>query len=174
MNKSIFIGTIVAVVMALVVTGYAYAQNPTPTGQDAPAFGPGMRGGRGSGMGMHGGWGGSQAGAENPLRIYMQAALAESFGLTTDQLESLHAEDQTLWQYAADQGLSTDEFNAKMSAARTAALQAAVADGVITQEQVDWMQQRMGQRGSMSNGQCTGMGSGGRGGGKWQEQTPQP
>ncbi|MFZ6028572.1 MAG: hypothetical protein ACOYYS_12720 [Chloroflexota bacterium] len=93
-------------------------------------------------------------GADSPLRDYMQAALADAFGLTVDELDALEADGKTLKDVAIEQDLSVADYKAKKEAARQAALEQAVADGAITQEQADAMQNH------------TGMGCGGKGGGR--------
>ena len=81
-----------------------------------------------------------------------------------------------MWQVAEAQGFSQEEIQEKMLAARTQALEAAVAAGALTQEQADWMSQHMGQRGAngMGPGNCPGMGGAGnarRGPGwRWNDQ----
>ncbi len=84
-----------------------------------------------------------------------------------------------MWQIAEAEGLSLEKFTMVMSEARTQALADAVAQGLITQEQADWMSTRMGSRmmgqgarGGYSQGGCTtgagdrcpwvGVGAGGR------------
>jgi hypothetical protein len=95
------------------------------------------------------------------LHNYMEAAIAAEFGLTEEQLEQQHAAGKTMMDLASELGLKVEDFEAKMTAARTKALEQAVADGAITQEQADWMQQHMGPKGMMG-----GFGKGGcKGGG---------
>jgi hypothetical protein len=79
-----------------------------------------------------------------------------------------------MYSVAQAQGLSDDEFTTLMVDARTKAMELAVADGVVTQEQADWMSQRMEQRqeAGFGPGNCP-MHSGGfgPGGGQgWQNQ----
>jgi len=88
----------------------------------------------------------------------MHAILAEKLGLSVAELDALIAEGKTVVQIAEEQGLSADEITTLMQEARSAALDQMVADGVITQEQADWMEQRgagmMGGRGYSSDGGC--------------------
>lgn len=160
----ILIALVAAVAFAAGYAGLAFAQGPQATPvADSAAFG-----GRGGMMGGRGGMG--QMGANGALQPYMQAEMAAAFGLTTDELTALHTEGQTLWDVAQEQSLSAEEFQAKISAARSAALEKAVADGVITQEQADWMSQRMGQH--AGSGECTGMTGGQHGRGGRGQQAP--
>lgn len=111
---------IAALGVSQVAKAAAGAPTPTPEGQ-APAVGA-----VGYGHGL--------------LEPYMEQAMAKAFGLSTDELEALHQSGTSLWAYAAQQGLSAEEIRAKMEQAREEAIQAAVADGVLTEQQAEWMQ----------------------------------
>ncbi len=186
MKKILIVSAVViALVAALGVAGYAYAKTQLPFLSGNIPYGTGMMGqysGPGGGMGgwrANGGRGGGMGGwyAEGeygPLHEYMQAAIAEEFDLSVEELQALHDDGKTLWAYAQEQGMTQEEFAEKMLAARTQALQAAVADGVITQEQADWMLERMNQMWQNGGGfgPCGGGGhfggpGRGRGGGRW-------
>jgi uncharacterized protein YidB (DUF937 family) len=168
MKKTLLVtGIILAILAALAVAGFAFAQKPTPT---AP-FGPGMMGGRGSGM-----MGGLRTeDGFGPMHETMQDALAAALGLTPEELEERYAAGDTAWTIAQEKGLTQEEFIQLMSEARGKALEQLVADGVLTQEQADWMQARMGTRlqngyGDGSSG-CMGAGiNGRRGPGRWNTQ----
>jgi len=160
MRKILIIGTLVGVVvLALGAAGLAFAQTETPPAPTSPGFGSGMMGGRGGFGGM---MGGNRTGVEGPLHEYMIAAFAEALGLTPEELETRREAGETLGQVAEAQGISSEEFATLWVEARTAALEQAVADGVITQEQADWMIQRMAQRQAAGfgpgSGTCTGAG----------------
>ena len=92
----------------------------------------------------------------------MIAAFAEALGLTPEELETRRDGGETLWQIAEAQGISSEDFATLWTDARTAALEQAVSDGVIAQEQADWMIQRMAQRQAAGfgpgSGACTGAG----------------
>lgn len=177
--------------ITLVILGFAgvaYAQTQTPSNPDCP-YGcpaPGQNGsarqtwGRGTGMmgqsyGMMGGrWAGSDpdqgiSGEEGPLHDYMIAAMAEAFGITPEELESRHDAGETMWDIAQSQGLNAEQFSSQMLHARSDALSQAVADGVLSQEQADWMLSHMNRMGSFGYGAgssgCPGMGGGS---GSWQ------
>jgi hypothetical protein len=172
MKKLVLIGSLVIVaVVALAVAGFAYAQEPQPT-QPVPfgqGYGPGMmgRGGRMGRGGMMGGWNQSGDGQYGPMHEYMVGAMAEALGMTDEDLDGELATGKTMWQVAEAKGLSVEEFQNLMVDARQAAVAKMVADGVLTQEQADWMLSRMqgmwGQGGAQ--GGCP-MHGGGYGGGR--------
>jgi hypothetical protein len=176
MKKSLMIGAIaiaVVAVLALGVTGWAYAQDGQPV---APYNGGG---GWMGGRGMHG-WAGD--GQYGPMHDYMFPAMADAFGLTEAELQAAHDEGKTLWDIAQEQGLTFEEFQTRMLEARRQAFEQMVAEGVISQEQASWMLERMsGARsggygpGMMGGGGCggypsAGFGSGMRNGGRWNNQ----
>ena len=125
-----------------------------------------MRGGRGGGGMMSSAYDGEYG----PMHETMLTAFAEAFGLSVDEIETRHAAGETMWQIAEAQGYSFEEFTTLMLEARTTALEQAVAAGLLTQEQADWMLSRWGGQGS-GTGTCQGGtlrgGMGGRGGGRW-------
>lgn len=111
------------------------------------------------------------------LHDYMEAAIAAEFGLTEEELEQRHAAGETLMDLASEQGLTVEDFTVKMTAARTSALEQAVADGVITQEQADWMKKHMGPNGMMGGfgrGGCNGGGMRGPGMGRGMQRFSPP
>ncbi|MEA3349717.1 MAG: hypothetical protein U9Q82_03765 [Chloroflexota bacterium] len=143
MKKIFMIVAVVSVVaLALGAAGYASAQGNVP-----PQPGSAKNG---------------------ALQAYIQPAIAEAFSLTVDELNALHDSGTTIQQYAEEQGMSAEEIQAAMQTAFASATNAAVADGVITQEQADFMQDRMAQRSKDGFGPgsagCDGNGS--RGGGQ--------
>lgn len=177
MKKLMVFGAIVLVaVLALGVAGFAYAQSPAPQTPVAP-FGAGrmyqqnpngyagaLGARRGGPMGMRGFQGQAVDGTYGPLHEYQIEALAQAFGLTTDQIEAAHDNGQTLWDLVQTQNpdMTVEQFQSTMQEARTTALQNAVADGVISQTQADWMLQRMSYRQANGfgpgSGACTGAG----------------
>jgi hypothetical protein len=186
MKKILIVGSLVFVLaLTLGVAGYAYAQarnlpifqsSSGPVmmnGQWNAGFGPRM-----GGRGMHGGAGpvvmgqqgfagcGMMAGGEDcPLHNDMIAALAEGLGLTSEDLETRLENGETVWTIAEQKGLTLEQFRTLLTEARTTAVNQAVADGVITQEQADWMLDRMGQMGQGGFGRGM-MGARGLNGGK--------
>lgn len=175
MAKNILIFLAGAVVTALVLgaAGFVYAQTQNPPNAPYGGYPGGMMGGRGFHGGMMGGWrAGADADYEGPMHDAMIAALAEALDVTPAELEEAHDAGQTMWQFAEAKGLTADEFSQIMIAARTKALEQAVADGTITQAQADWMIQRMSQAqaNGFGMGACGGFRQGGfRGGpgGRW-------
>lgn len=184
MKKISIITAIVFVLLAaLAVAGMAFAQTQTPP-EPAQPYGGGSAWGAGYGMmspgsGMMGGrWNRGyrdQASPDSygPMHEPMIAAMAEALNLTPEELEARHDAGETMWDIAQDLGLTQEQFQAAMIQARTEALSQAVADGTISQEQADWMLERMNRMGSGGYGPgaggCTGMGGGfqgrpGRGG----------
>ena len=165
MKKLLTVSAIVVLaILILGVAGFAYAQSQTPPTPDAP-YGRGMMGGwgnRGSGSGMMGRWG---AGGYGPMHEYMEDAFAEALGISHEDLEARLDAGETMWSIAQAQGLSEDEIAKLMVDARTKALEKAVADGVLTQEQADWMSQHMGQAqdAGFGPGTCHGFSGPGRG-----------
>ncbi len=95
-------------------------------------FGPGgMMGGRGVGQG------------KGIMRDYMISAFADSVGLTVDQVNTRLSNGETFKEIALAQGKTEADLPALVSQVRQAALDKAVADGVITQAQADLMLERM-------------------------------
>lgn len=96
-----------------------------------------------------------------PLMLHeeMQAVIADALGITVAELEAARAEGKRLPELAAESGVALEDVQTAVQAAHEAAIQQAVEDGLITQEQADWMLQRH------NNGMGMGMGMGMPGGG---------
>ncbi len=154
MNKWI-IGLVAVAIVGLVLgtAGVVAAQSGTP------GSGYGMMGGRG-GWGMMGQYGTGQTGL---LHDEMIAAYAEALGLSVEDLNARLANGETMAQIASAQGLTVEEFRTLMLDARNKAIDKAVQDGTLTQEQADWMKTR-------SNRMMGGYGA--RGGGRGQYANP--
>jgi hypothetical protein len=75
--------------------------------------------------------------SDDPLHTYMQAAIAEAFGISVDELESMQEAGTTLKDLAIEQNLTVAEFKSRKEASRLSAIEAALADEVITQDQAD-------------------------------------
>jgi len=143
--KKVWIGIVLVgvLVAAFAATGLVLAQAGAPQG---------TQGNSQFGMGLHGMMANSQGLArtgEGPLHDYMVAAFADQLGLTVDEINQRLSDGEHMVDIALDQGLTLDEFRALMLDIRAQALEQAVADGVITQEQADWMSTRGGMRGGM-------------------------
>lgn len=153
MKKTIVVLLLTVAALAVFTTGIAVAQAPQP-----PTGGTGL-GTRGTGDG--------------PLHTYMINAFAQALGISPIDFEARREAGQTAYQVAQSLGFSADQIPALLSNARTQALNAAVADGVITQQQADWMKSRAA---GMGLGICDGTGSHagvriGRGG-RWSQVNP--
>lgn len=150
--KKYFFSIIVIAILSLALAGMASAQAPYPPQPESPEgyFGRGMMGswsGRGAGM-LGRGWRASEsAGAEEygPMHDQMIAALAQAFDISVQELEARHEAGETMWSIAEDLGLSIEQFRDLMLQARDQALSQAVDDGILSQEQYQWMQARMNQ-----------------------------
>lgn len=166
MKKSIVIALALAAVAGLFIVGVTFAQG------ENPPFGHGPGDGTGS------------------LHEYMEKAMADALGLSLKEFEARHDAGETFYDIAISKGFAADEIQTLMQNARAAALDAAAANGVVTQEQAEWMQSRGFGRGGGSYGpgfpneECPmygdgtnfegrgpGMMNGSRGGGRWQNQS---
>ncbi len=184
MKKIWILVAVVAIsLVALGAAGLAYAQTQTPPENTAnppvPLYGPGMmgRGARmGGGMGpgmMMGGWG--QTGEYGPMHEYMLAAFAETLGISAEELQAELDAGETMWTIVAAQGISEEDFAQLMLDTHAQAIELALADGAITQEQADLMLEHsryMAENGmGFGNGHCMGRPRGGRGMmGRWNAQ----
>ncbi len=77
----------------------------------------------------------------------MQATIAGALGLSVEELEAMKAEGKRLPQIAEEQGVEMSAVQEAVKAAHAAAIQQAVEDGTITQEQADWLLEHGGKRG---------------------------
>ncbi len=150
-----------AVGLSLAVLGVAlFAVSPALAQEPAPTPGPG---GRGYGPGMMGGGPGYMA----QYRDQMHAAVAEALGMTVEELNAEMAAGKMMWQIAEERGVSVEDVIAAKQAARAEVLAQLVEDGVISQEQADWMLSRMQARtqgqGGYGPGMMGGFQRGGRG-----------
>ena len=125
MKKTFMLAFVLAAVTGLIFAGSAFAQGNTPPtfGNRGPADGTGL------------------------LHDYMSNAMAEVLGVSVEELQASHDAGETFYDFALASGYTADEITLLMQDARTSALNAALADGVITQEQFDFMQSRGAGRG---------------------------
>jgi hypothetical protein len=124
MKKTLLIIVLIVLTLGVVGVGVAFAQG----GQ--PPYGSmmgNMMGGRGYGL-MH---------------DYVEKALATKLGLTEKQVEDELAAGKPMFQIALDNGIKQEGLANFMSEVHQDAFAKAVEDGVMTQEQADWMLQRM-------------------------------
>ena len=178
MKKTLLIVAILVLALGALGVGVALAQGGQPPVNN---YGRGMMGGYGGYGWMH---------------DYVEQALADKLGMTEEQVEDALANGSTMYQIALDNGVAEADLPTFMTEVHTAAFEKAVADGIMTQEQADWMLQRMqymAQNGyGYGSGSCPmhngvrpqdgsgyrgggGFGPGGMmGGGRWQQnQAPQ-
>jgi hypothetical protein len=73
------------------------------------------------------------------LHDYMEKALAEKLGIPLATIETQFDAGKTLYQIALDNGIAQADVPALILEVRTNAINAALADGVITQTQADRM-----------------------------------
>lgn len=88
------------------------------------------------------------AGWMQPYHDQMQEAVAESLGISVEELEAARtarAEGQPPAEIAEELGVSFDEFRQAMRDAHEEIVEQAVADGVLTPEQAERMSQGQGQ-----------------------------
>ena len=116
----------------------------------------GMMGERGNdfGPGMMGRLGRDIAQAKGVMHDYMISAFADAVGLTVDQVETRLANGETLKEIATAQGFTGEKLTTLADQVRKAALDKAVAEGVITQAQADRMSERMNNARGWDFGDC--------------------
>lgn len=90
-----------------------------------------------------------------------EAILAEALGVTVEELAAAREDRAGLRDLIAEQGLSATELRDKLEAAHAAAVDQAVADGVITREQADQLGEMRGGMHGMRG--MRGFGPGGHG-----------
>ena len=170
MKKTLLIVAIIVLALGVLGAGVAFAQGkqpPQPYGFGMMG-GPGMIGGRGGYSFMH---------------DSVEQALAEKLGLTEEQVEDALANGNTMYQLALDNDVAEADLPAFMNEVHQAAFDKAVADGVMTQEQADWMLEHMqgmftdgyGFGDCPMNGEYPQDGTGFHGmmgGGRWQQTQP--
>jgi hypothetical protein len=82
-------------------------------------------------------------GEYGPMHQYMVDALAEALDLTAEELQARVEAGESMWDIAAGLGLSEDQVATLMQSAHDLAIDQALVDGAITQEQADWMNSHM-------------------------------
>lgn len=130
MKKTMLIVGLVVAALVVLGVGVAFAQGPAPYAGNGPMMQNG------------GGY----------LHTYMVTAFAEKLGLKVEDINARLTAGETMYDIALADGVKAEDFSALMVEVRTTALNAAVKDGVITQEQADWMSSRGFGRGGMMNG----------------------
>ena len=153
---------VLAAVVVVVGGTAVFAQGPV-TPDPVPGTGQqlGQTGDNGSGLGVM---------AVDEAETH--AALADALGMSLADFEAAIANGDTMATLALAQGVDLADLQAVMDAIHADAAAQAVADGLVTQEQVDWMQShRGGQAGQGGQGRMGGQGAAGtdgmtRGGGQ--------
>lgn len=143
MKKYWKLATIVTVLVAVAALAGAtaiYAQGPANNGAAGQsANGTGLMGANESGLGL-------MAVDEAD----MHAAIADALGMSPDAFEAAIAAGETPATLALELGIDLNVIQEAMDAAHAAAFEQAVADGLITQEQADWI---LSHRGGSAAGQ---------------------
>lgn len=132
MKKTVLIAGLVVVALAVLGVSVAFAQGPAPYAGNGPMAQNG------------GGW----------MHDYVEQALAAKLGLTEQQVEEQLAAGKPMYQIALDNGITQEALTDFMNEVHKDAFEAAVKDGVVTQEQADFMLQRMQNRAGYGMGNC--------------------
>lgn len=114
-------------VMVLMLSGSVFADTPDETESQSQRAGYGWNGIEGKGVAYSG-------------------TTSDLLGLTSDECRALCQEGNSLADIAALQGVTVDELVEAIIAEKTAAVQAKVVDGTLTQEQADLLIQLIVER----------------------------
>jgi len=123
MRKTILITVLILAALGILGVGVVFAQ------EEQPPFGQGWK---------QGGFG--------PMHTYVIEAFAEKLGLSADEVDDRLDQGESMYQIALAEGIDEDQIASFMTEIHTTAFTNAVADGVLTEEQADWMLQRMQSR----------------------------
>jgi hypothetical protein len=132
MKKTILIAGLVVMALTVLGVSVAFAQGPAPYAGNGPMMQNG------------GGW----------MHDYVEQALAAKLGLIEQRVEDQLAAGVPMNQIALDNGIAQEALTDFMNEVHKDAFEAAVKDGVVTQEQADFMLQRMQNRGGFGTGNC--------------------
>ena len=132
MKKTMLIAGVVLAALVVFGVGVAFAQGSTPFAGNGPMAQNG------------GGW----------MHDYVEQALAAKLGLSEAQVEEQLAAGKPMYQIALDNGIKQEALTDFLNGVHQDAFAAAVKDGVMTQQQADWMLQRMQNRGGYGTGNC--------------------
>ena len=147
--KTVGIATAALTLSVVTIIGAVSAQEPTDDGQT------GRRGPRGNSE-LH-----AYLHSED-VRGQMKSALAEALGVTVEELEAAKENGQSIRELAEAQGVELSEVQEAKKAALIAAIEEAVDEGTITQEQADQMLERI-ENGNFRKGPRRGRGGNGDG-----------
>jgi hypothetical protein len=117
------------------------------------------------------------------LHEYMEQAIADQLGVPLADVEAAFEAGTTLYQFALDNGIAEEDLPTFLKDVRTVAIETALADGVITENQAERMLLFAGRgmgrgmlRGGFGTGLCDGtgipVGAGMRMGGHGLQPTP--
>ena len=156
MKKTTFI--ITAFVVGLAILGFGIANSASaagllqtsPTGTDFGGNGHHGTTGTGTGIPVE-----QNINLDGALEDLIHENLATALGLTPEELSARLDAGETLYDIAMELGYDPTEIRSLMSQARLDALTQAVEEGIITQEQADWLTSRGSQQamnGANNNG----------------------
>lgn len=141
MKKSLVLLALIAAAGVAVFGAVGYAQAATP---DPIVPGGGWGNGRGGYAGDGTGVPMQQSiNLDGAIDDDMAAYLAEALGITVEELKAREAAGETLVEIGLSLGFDEAAIFDLHIQARKSALAQAVADGVLTQEQADWMLSRL-------------------------------
>lgn len=124
---TIAVGTLLTVgVLALFTVGSVFAQAPTPTTPDAPQT-P---------------WGNAWGRVSNGAGV-VSDAITNLLGMSQEDIYAERSSGKNLSEIANEKGITDQQVIDAMLAGRQEVIDQALADGRITQEQADWMQEAM-------------------------------
>ena len=159
MKKSTLVLMVVAIAVLAVFGTVTAVSAQGPIQNDPLTQGFGGRGGGMRGIGNRG-----TEIVNEDVHALMMDAYAEALGIPASEIESRLEAGETFAQIALSTGLTFEEFWALKTQVKTDVAAEALAQGFITQEQADLMQQsalRQGARGGMrGSGNGTGAGTG--------------
>ncbi|MBN2678215.1 MAG: hypothetical protein JXR32_09150 [Anaerolineaceae bacterium] len=78
------------------------------------------------------------------LHDYMLEVYSDKLGISVSELETRISGGETMADIALDEGLTLEDFRTWMLDARSQAIDLAVADGALSEEQAEWMKTRGG------------------------------
>jgi hypothetical protein len=164
MKKTIFAITVVVTIaiLAAFVATPAFAAE-TVRGGPGGGGGGGGRGGSGGGNGSQGSTGtGTGVPVEQNINLdgilseWIETNLAAALGISPEELTARLDAGETFSEIALSLGFDSTVISDMLTQARLDALAQAVAEGLITQEQADWL----ASRGSTTSGTGYGNGAG--------------
>lgn len=79
---------------------------------------------------------------DGALKDYLHEPLADALGISPEELTLRRESGETLADIAADLGFDLAEIREIFSEVRSEALDSAVDDGILTQEEADWLSSR--------------------------------